>query len=133
MSIVIDSSTLVAALIDTGPAGAWAELLIAEHELYAPGLVRVEAMNVLRRLELANRITTPEATAAQEDLMQLEIELFPLEPFAGRVWELRRSLTSYDAWYVAVAEALRFPLATLDGRLVKANGPKCEFLVAQSQ
>ena len=30
--------------------------------------------------------------------------------------ELER-LTSYEAWYVAVAEALRVPLATLDLRL----------------
>ena len=27
----------------------------------------------------------------------------PSEPFAERVWELRRNVTSYDAWYVAVA------------------------------
>jgi predicted nucleic acid-binding protein len=51
-------------------------------------------------------LATPEANAAQDDLMQLDIELFPFEPFAGRIWELRHNLTSYDAWYVAIAEAL---------------------------
>jgi predicted nucleic acid-binding protein len=95
--------------------------------------VLAEATNVLRRLELAARITTPEATAAQEDLMQLEIELFPFEPFAERIWRLRRTVTSYDAWYVAVAEALGFPLATLDVRLAKSDGPKCEFLTPESR
>ena len=65
--------------------------------------------------------------------MQLEIELFPFEPFAERIWDLRRTVTSYDAWYVAVAEVLGFPLATLDERLIKANGPKCKFLMAESQ
>ena len=93
----------------------------------------MEATNVLRRLELSNRITAPEATAAQGDLMQLEIEVFPFEPFAERVWDLRQSVTSYDAWYVAIAEALRFPLATLDERLAKSNGPKCEFLMPAAQ
>jgi predicted nucleic acid-binding protein len=132
VSVVVDSSTIVAALVDTGPVGAWAEQVIAGHALYAPELVHVEATNVLRRLELAIRITTPGASAAQEDLMQLEIELFPFEPFAERIWELRHTVTGYDAWYVAVAEALGFPLATLDERLAKCGGPKCEFLTPES-
>ena len=131
MSVVVDCSTLVAALVATGPHGAWAEELVAAHALYAPELVLVEATNVLRRLELSNRITTPEASAAQADLMQLQIELFPFEPFAERIWELRQSVTSYDAWYVAIAEAFEFPLATLDDRLAKSNGSKCEFLLAK--
>ena len=83
---------------------------------------------MLRRLERARHISTPEANAAHEDLMQLDLQLFSFDPFADRIWELRHTVTSYDAWYVAVAEALRLPLATLDGRLAKARGPKCRFL-----
>jgi predicted nucleic acid-binding protein len=49
--------------------------------------------------------------------MQLDMELFSFDPFADRIWELRHTVTSYDAWYVALAEALRLPLATLDARL----------------
>jgi predicted nucleic acid-binding protein len=133
VSVVVDSSTVVAALVATGPHGSWAERLVAGHALYAPDLVFVEATNVLRRLELSNRITAPEARAAREDLMQLEVEVFPFEPFAERIWDLRQTVTSYDAWYVAIAEALRFPLATLDERLAKSNGPKCEFLMPTAQ
>jgi predicted nucleic acid-binding protein len=59
--------------------------------------------------------------------MQLEIELLPFAPFSDRIWELRHTVTSYDAWYVAVAENLAVPLATLDDRPARANGPKCEF------
>ena len=84
-------------------------------------------MNILRRLELAKQITTPEANAARDDLMQLEIELFPFDPFSDRIWELRHAVTSYDAWYVAVAEDLGFPLATLDDRLARAKGLRCAF------
>jgi predicted nucleic acid-binding protein len=60
--------------------------------------------------------------------MQLDIELFPFEPFAGRIWELRHNVTSYDAWYVALAEALKLPLATLDEPPAKSNGVACKFL-----
>ena len=56
------------------------------------------------------------------------MELFPFAPFAERVWALRENLTSYDAWYVALAEALDCPLVTLDRRLSRANGPICEII-----
>jgi predicted nucleic acid-binding protein len=128
LSTVVDSSVLVAALVDTGPHGAWAEKVLAGGSLHAPELARAEATNIFRRLERAKLITTPEANAAQDDLMQLDIELFPFEPFADRIWELRHNVTSYDAWYVALAEALKLPLATLDEPLSKSNGVTCKFL-----
>ena len=128
MSIVIDSSVVVAALTDSGSHGEWAEDVLSSGILQAPELFRVEATNIFRRLERAKLITTPEANAAQEDLMQLNIELFPFEPFADRIWELRHGMTSYDAWYVAIAEALKFPLATLDEPLSRSNGVACKFL-----
>lgn len=132
MSVVIDCSTLVAALVATGPEGVWAEQLLTEHPVYAPELLLVEATNVLRRLELSKRLSASEAGSAHGDLIQLQIELFPFGPFAERVWQLRHAVTSYDAWYVALAEALGFPLATLDERLVRSNGPTCAFMSPES-
>jgi len=128
MSAVIDASVAVAALIDVGPYGTWAEQVMETAPLHAPELIRVEVTNILRRLERARQISTAEANAAHEDFMELDIELFSFEPFSDRVWELRHGVTSYDAWYVAVAEALALPLATLDEHLCRAKGPKCEFL-----
>jgi predicted nucleic acid-binding protein len=128
LSIVIDSSVLVAALVDSGARGDWAEEVIAGGMALAPELVLAEATNVFRRLERVKLITTPEANAAQDDLMELDIELFPFEPFANRIWELRYNVTSYDAWYVAIAEVLKLPLATLDASLSKSNGVTCKFL-----
>lgn len=128
MSAVVDASVLVAALVDSGPQGEWAEEVLASEDLHAPELARVETASTLRRLELTGQITTPEANAAYEDLLRLNLELLPFDPFAQRIWELRRTVTSYDAWYVAVAEALELPLATLDARLIGANGPRCHFL-----
>lgn len=132
MSAVVDSSVLVSALIDAGAQGAWAEEIIAAGSLHAPELVRVEATNILRRLERAKQITTPEANAAYADLMELNLELFSYDPFADRIWELRHTVTSHGAWYVAIAEALRLPLATMDPKLSKAKGPTCDFLTPRS-
>ncbi len=126
---VVDASLLVAATTDAGPEGIWAEEIVAAGNLVAPHRVLVETANILRRLEAAGHLTKLEATAAQRDLLRLDLELVPYEPVADRVWELRANLTSYDAWYVALAEALDLPLATLDARMSRAPGPECKFLV----
>ncbi len=129
MSAVVDASVLVAALTDDGPAGRWAEEVLGAGELVAPHLAQVEATNILRRLELGGRLSRLEAGAAARDLLLLDLELVPFAPFAQRVWELRANVTSYDAWYVAVAEELDMPLATLDRSLAAASGPRCRFLL----
>ena len=128
MSTVVDSSVLVAALVDTGPHGDWAEEVLEGGSLHAPELAFAEATIIFRRLERAKLITTPEANAAQDDLMQLDVDFFPFAPFAERIWQLRHNVTSYDAWYVALAEALKLPLATLDEPLSQSNGVACRFL-----
>jgi len=42
------------------------------------------------------------------------------------VWDLRENVTVYDAWYVALAEALGVPLLSADRRLAAAPGLRCE-------
>ena len=133
MTAVVDSSVLVAALVDTGPEGAWAESVVDGGQLTCPELALAEASNILRRLELTGDLSRLEATVAHESLMRLDLGLFPFAPFAGRIWELRMNLTCYDAWYVALAEALDRPLATLDERLGCATGPTCEIIIPPGQ
>jgi predicted nucleic acid-binding protein len=129
LSAVVDASALVAALVDSGPDGAWSEAILNAGGLNAPELVYVETANVLRKLANAGRISQADAGAAFEDLMQLPLALHPFEPFADRIWELRHALTGYDAWYVALAEALSLPMATLDGRITRSKVARCKFLV----
>ena len=129
MTVVVDASVLIAALVDSGQEGEWAESVIAEGNLAGPELALAEVTNILRRLERSGQISRLEATSAHGHLLRLDMELFPFVPFAERVWALRGNLTSYDAWYVAVAEALDCPLVTFDRRLNRASGPTCEILV----
>jgi predicted nucleic acid-binding protein len=132
LSAVVDASVLVAALLDSGPHGQWAEGIVAAGSLHAPEVARAETANILRRLERAKELTTAEANAAYEDLIQLNMELLYFEPFAERIWELRHDITCYDAWYVAIAEALKLPLATLDERLAKTEETTCDFLTPRT-
>lgn len=128
MTVVVDASVLVAALVDSGREGVWAESAMGEGSLASPELALAEVSNILRRLERIRELSRLEANSAQRDLLRLDLELFPFAPFADRVWALRRNLTSYDAWYVALAEALDCPLVTLDRRLSRASGPVCEII-----
>jgi predicted nucleic acid-binding protein len=132
VNLVVDASMVVAALVDRGADGRWAEPLLASDSLAAPHLLMAEAANILRRSALAGAITADQASLAHADLLDLRVELFPYAPFASRVWELRENVTCYDAWYVAIAEALNAPFATLDARLAKAPGPRCRFMVSES-
>ena len=91
--LAADASALMAALVDSGHEGKWAESGIAAGHVAGPELVLAEATNV---------------------------------------WALRGDLTSYDAWYVALAETLNCPLLTLDRRLSRAAGPGCAFACRRS-
>jgi predicted nucleic acid-binding protein len=129
MTLVVDSSVVVAALIDRGPLGLWAESLLTAEQLAAPHLMPAEVANVLRRAALAADISTDVASLAHDDLGSLRVQLFPYGACAERVWELRSTVTAYDAWYVALAETLGATMATLDARLSRATGLRCRFAV----
>lgn len=119
---------VVAALVDGGADGRWAEEALAARSLAAPHHLPVEAANILRHAAVSGDVSSDTASLAHGDLLDLHFELFPYEPFAARVWQLRENVTAYDGWYVALAERLDVPLATLDLRLARASGPRCRFL-----
>lgn len=129
MTIVVDASVVVALLVDSGGDGRWAESVIDGERLVAPHLLPVEVTNVLRRLARGGVVTDQVASLAHDDLGRLQVEYVPFEPVADRVWALRSRLRAYDAWYVALAEALPAPLVTLDRRLARSPGITCDVTV----
>jgi predicted nucleic acid-binding protein len=127
VTLVVDASLVVSALVDGGDTGRWAESMLASGPLCAPHLMPIEVTNILRRTAASGEITQDVASMAHADLLELRVELFPYAPFALRVWELRTSITADDAWYVALAEVLGSNVATLDRRMARAPGPRCGF------
>ncbi len=130
MTLVIDASVLVSAVASNEPDGRWAASLAVGEHLVAPHLILVEAHSTLRRMNLQGHLAEDRAVMSLTQIDLMDIEYYPFRPFARRVWELRHTVTPYDAWYVALAEELDCPLATLDRRLRSSSGPRCTFVEA---
>lgn len=109
-----------------------AEQVLFDGPLLSTHLMPAEVTNVLGRSVASGRIDPVSSGLAMSRLAELPVGLFPFAPFAARVWVLRDNVTAYDAWHVAVAEAVGAPLATLDRRLAAAPGPGCPFALPDS-
>ena len=129
MTLVVDATVVVAALLHDGTVGQWAEDLILSDDLAAPHMMPAQAADIMWRAVDADEISSDAASLAHADLLKLRVALFPYESIDRRAWELRESLTTNDAWHVALAEYLSADLATLDARLSRAPGPTCGFMV----
>lgn len=123
---VVDAAWVVEAL--AGPEKIDIDALSPE-ELSAPSMIRAEVASALRAKVGSNRMTASAAAASLRTCLDLELDLHPIEPHLERIWDLRHNVTPYDAWYVALAEALDAPLLTTDARLSRAPGIRCEVRV----
>jgi predicted nucleic acid-binding protein len=122
--IVVDTSAIVDLLLENPPNHPLAARIANATELHAPHLLDIEFLSVLRRLVLGGLLPTKEAKLAREFFGQLPIERYPHTTLADRIWALRGNLTSYDAAYIALSEALGIPLVTSDNKLAQARGHK---------
>lgn len=121
--IVLDASAAVDWLLQT-PAGQRIESRIYAHNesLHAPHALDVEVTQVLRRLVRERTVAADRADDAIRDLLDLRVTRYPHVVLLPRIWQLRHSLSAYDAAYVALAELLDAPLLTRDKRVASASG-----------
>jgi predicted nucleic acid-binding protein len=121
--IVIDASAVVELVLRTD-LGIRVEsrALAPETRLHAPHLLDVEVAQAMRRLAQLKEIGASRAKQALDDHGALLIRRIAHHEMLTRIWELRESISAYDATYVALAEALDAPLLTCDGRLARSRG-----------
>jgi predicted nucleic acid-binding protein len=127
--IVVDASVVVTALADDGPDGDRTRDRLRGDRLFAPQLLDIEVASAWRRLAAAGALDERRAQLALDDLRDLRVNRVSHLPLIARCWELRASLTIYDAAYVALAELMDAPLLTADKRLANAKGPRCRIEV----
>ncbi len=121
--IVVDASALLEFLLQT-PLGTRVEarLFRGEDEFHSPHLVDVEVTQGLRRLVRTGEVSADRAAEAIADLAGLDLHRHAHLDLLTRAWKLRKNITSYDAMYVALAEALDAPFITCDAPLAKTPG-----------
>jgi predicted nucleic acid-binding protein len=121
--IVLDASAVVDWLLQT-PAGERIEQRIyaRPETLHTVDLMDVEFAQVLRRLARERVLAPARGKEAIEDLTAMRITRYAPLLLLPRIWSLRHNLSAYDAAYVALAEELRSPLITRDGKIAAAPG-----------
>ncbi len=123
--IVVDASALLELVLRSERGERVADrALDPEEALHAPHLIDVEVTQTLRRLVLLKDLSPGRAKLALDDYLALVVERHPHIELVPRLWQLRETLTAYDAAYVALAEGLNAPLLTCDGKLARAHGHK---------
>ncbi len=121
--IVLDASAAVEVVLERGAQGEWvANELLSAGSVHAPHLIDSEVASALRRLSLGGEISARRGSAALRHFLRLRLTRYPAEPLLPRVWQLRHTLTAYDATYVSLAESLNAPLVTTDERLARSIG-----------
>jgi predicted nucleic acid-binding protein len=124
--IVIDASVAVNVFVNDTADTAVMRARLSPEAVACPTLLDYEVLAALRGLLRGGRIDLQLAGAALRDLAAAPWLRVPPVETARRTFELRANLTTYDASYVAAAEALGCPLLTADARIAAAPGIRCE-------
>lgn len=124
--IVIDASVLAPVLSDDSDEGDHLRQRLRGQRLTAPELIDLEVQSVLRSGVRRGLLDERRARQAWGDLVSMPLDRAGHRPLLPRAWELRDNLTTYDATYVALAEALGAILLTADNKLANAPGIRCD-------
>ena len=122
--VVLDAGAMVVALLDEGASHDRVHGLLRAG-CHAPDVLRLEVQSVLRRLERAGLVPREMVESAHKLFTRFPIDYVTHAGLAVRCWELRHTVTPFDAAYVAIAEGLDVPLVTTDARLSRAPGMRC--------
>lgn len=123
--IVADASAAVSALLNAGPA----RRALSDDQVHAPHLIDSEIASALRRQVAGQQLEADTAWTALDRWRRLGMTRYPVVGLLDRVWELRDSVSAYDAAYIALAERLSCSLLTADARLTRAPGTRCPITV----
>lgn len=126
-TIALDASFALALVVEGPASAACAERMTGwveeDRRIVAPDLWLSEALSGLRKLAFHGAITDEQAARAVDDLFTLGVEpVTPTSELCHRALSWSADLgqaRTYDALYLAVAEAHDAELWTLDDRLAR--------------
>ncbi|GEL94842.1 type II toxin-antitoxin system VapC family toxin [Cellulomonas composti] len=128
--IVVDASAATLLFCDptSEPRTARAREVLSDDPAWlVPEHWRVEVCAALRGLDRGGKLR--DATRAVRLLGRLTVATVPTEELLARMWQLRGTLSTYDAAYVAAAERAGLTLVTADARLARSSAHRCPITV----
>jgi predicted nucleic acid-binding protein len=127
--IVVDASAILEVLLDPPSATEIAQRLFAMREtIHVPHLIDLEVLQALRRYA-RSEMTSSRAEKALQIYGDMPMKRYSHKVLMPRIWELRHNFTTYDASYIALAEALDAPLITCDRAFASTSGHRAQVLV----
>jgi predicted nucleic acid-binding protein len=118
---VVDASVVVDLLV-AHPRTPAARAALEGIDGVAPMLLDAEVLHAIARYARRGEMSEERARQAVGLLIDADIERFPIAPLVLDAWALRHNVSSYDAFYVALARGLECPLITCDRALAAAPG-----------
>jgi predicted nucleic acid-binding protein len=116
--IVMDASVVVELITNGALADSLrADLAARDDSFIVPHLLDVEVISAIRRLVSGQRIDSSRTEHILAELAAFPAQRCAHTPLLERIWELRHNFTSYDATYIALAEATDSDLYTSDEKL----------------
>ena len=123
MEIIVDASVLIAVVTNESDKERLVEMT-KEAELIAPLSVHWEVGNAFSSLLKRQRITLEQATQAIESYLEIPLRFVDAELVNSLQLASEMDIYAYDAYLLRCAEKYRFPLISLDKRLVQAAKAK---------
>lgn len=98
----------------------------------APSLLDAEVLHAITRYVRRGEMSDKRARQALGLLIDADIDRVPIAPLVADAWALRHNVSSYDAFYIALARSLGCPLVTCDKALAGAPGLGVTVTVVES-
>lgn len=119
MRIVIDTSVFLAVALNEPEKARLIEITTG-HDLVAPDVLPFELGNALSSLCRRKRICADDSLKIWDILMDIPVELKPIEIRSAVELATQNMIYAYDAYFLECSLHWRCPLLTLDKKL-KAN------------
>ena len=127
MTLVVDASAVAHAVLRRTPDARALRQRLAGGTCHAPHLHDAELGNIVRRYVLRGELDPAQAPSQLlGGLALIDVRHALSDGLALAAWDLRDTVTFYDATYVALAYSLGVTLLTADARLARAPGLPCE-------
>jgi predicted nucleic acid-binding protein len=118
---VVDASVVVDLLVEH-PRAVSVRAALEGIDGVAPNLLDAEVLHAITRYVRRGEMSDERARQALKLLIDADIDRFPMAPLVADAWTLRHNVSSYDAFYIALARSLACPLVTCDRALAGAPG-----------